>query len=40
MRPYPKIETLFNRGKDFTVDVESFRRPEFAIVSPWLWVQA
>ena len=39
MRPYPKIETLFNRGKDFTVDVESFRRPEFAIVSPWLFTE-
>jgi len=39
VRPYPKIETLFNRGKDFTVDVDSFRRSEFAIVSPWLFTE-
>jgi hypothetical protein len=35
---YSKIETLFNRGEDFTVraSAQDFRRPEFAMVDKWL----
>lgn len=35
--PYPKIETLFNRDKStFKVQTNEFRRPEFAIINPWI----
>jgi hypothetical protein len=33
---YPKIETLFDRGEDFLVEVGSYRRPEFALIDRWL----
>ena len=36
MIPYPKIETLFNRNADFTVNPEELRLPEFALVRSWL----
>lgn len=36
-RPYPKIETLFDRDKEtFKVTPGAFRRPEFAIIDPWV----
>jgi len=34
--PYPKIETLYHRGNDFKVDVDSLREPAFGAVSPWV----
>ena len=33
---YPKIDTLFERGEDFKVDVTRIRRPEFEIPQRWL----
>jgi len=33
---YPKIETLFDRGDDFSVDDTRLRLPEFRLVSEWL----
>lgn len=33
---YPKIDTLFDRGEDFNVDLNRFRRPEFAFIGDWL----
>lgn len=33
---YPKIETLFDRRDDFTVDTERLRRPEFGLIDKWL----
>lgn len=39
MKTYPKIETLFNRGPDFTVDTETFRRPEFAAIDRWIFTE-
>jgi len=32
---YPKIETLFDRNEDFTVDRDRLRLPEFALVTAW-----
>ena len=34
--PYPKIDTLFDRREDGTVNLEQFRRPEFKIPREWL----
>jgi hypothetical protein len=33
---YPKIETLFDRNDDFTVDTTRLRRPEFGLISEWV----
>lgn len=33
---YPKIDTLFERGEDFKVDIARLRRPEFEIPQRWL----
>ncbi len=33
---YPKIDTLYERGEDFKVDVARVRRPEFEIPRAWL----
>lgn len=33
---FPKIDTLFERKEDFTVDTTKIRRPEFSI--PYTWV--
>jgi hypothetical protein len=35
---YPKIDTLYKRGEDFKV-TDEFRRPEFAYVNEWLWME-
>jgi hypothetical protein len=35
MLEYPKIETLYNRGTDFTVDTSQLRLPEFGNVKTW-----
>lgn len=38
MRPYPKIDTLFDRDKEtFKVIDSAYRRPEFGIIDRW-WV--
>lgn len=36
MSTYPKIETLFNRKENFSVDETSLRREEFGLISQWL----
>ena len=33
---FPKIDTLFDRGGDFTVDTDRVRRPEFLVPREWL----
>lgn len=33
---YPKIDTLFDRCEDFTVDTNRLRRPEFGLIERWL----
>jgi hypothetical protein len=33
---YPKIETLFDRKEDFSVDTTKLRRPEFGLINQWL----
>ena len=33
--PYPKIDTLFDRGSDFRVDEARVRRPEFLVPREW-----
>lgn len=35
MSEYAKIDTLFDRGADFKVDVTRVRRPEFAAIDRW-----
>lgn len=35
MEFYGKIDTLFERGEDFSVDTSKFRRPEFALLEFW-----
>lgn len=35
MEFYSKIDTLFERGDDFSVDTSKFRRPEFALLQRW-----
>lgn len=32
---YPKIETLFKRKPDYTVDTDKFRRPAFQAIDRW-----
>jgi len=37
MMEYPKIDTLFTRDREtFKIEVNTFRRPEFGIVSRWI----
>lgn len=36
---FPKIDTLFDRGPDFTVDTKRVRRPEFAAVDRWIFTE-
>lgn len=33
---YPKLETLFERKDDFSVDTMKFRRPEFPLIRSWV----
>jgi len=35
MRPYPKIETLFERDNRTFRVTDKYRRPEFEIIDPW-----
>ncbi len=32
---YPKIQTLYDRNPDRSVNVEKLRRPEFGIINTW-----
>jgi hypothetical protein len=34
-RTYPKIETYYDRGEDFKVDLSSVRKPEFDAIDRW-----
>jgi hypothetical protein len=36
VKPYSKIETLFDRDEDFRVDVSKLRRPVFGTIAGWL----
>lgn len=36
MQTYGKIDTLFKRGADFTVDLRQYRRPEFMYITEWI----
>lgn len=39
MPTYPKIDTYYNRGEDFTVDLQLVRRPEFAAIDRWIFTE-
>lgn len=39
MPTYPKIDTYYNRGDDFSVDLTRPRRPEFTAIDRWLFTE-
>jgi len=39
MLPYPKIETLYNRKEDFSVNASQFRLPEFGNIRAWNYTE-